>query len=256
MCLVPKERNRVSLQQSASGISTIRSSDLKLITELLFDMITREQREYILTCTENILEPIGFKFEDGQPPSFVRSKEGVISRVQFYFGTKTRFAGFSKMQISHRVVEKVILDVGFPDIDLTDYRKGLQILPTVVDKESVLDFDAEMNGIKSEEDLKLWGNALTAYLNNEGGRFLSQYSSLSNVLTKMNELQTDEGRNWTEILAGGPEFLFRGLIISKLCNDVDYLNKAKYIDELFLSKIPETWRPYYDDLKKRLEMKA
>ena len=62
----------------------------------------------------------------------------------------------------------------------------------------------------------------------------------------------NEGKYWHEILGGGPEFFFRGLLISKFCNDPDFKRKIDYVDELFYPNVSKEWIPYYEALKKRL----
>jgi hypothetical protein len=67
----------------------------------------------------------------------------------------------------------------------------------------------------------------------------------------MNRLER-EGKYWAEILTGWPDF-FRGLIISKLCNDTDFERKQNLMDEKF--NIPKLKKqlPYYEKLKRRLK---
>ncbi|MGV4528957.1 hypothetical protein [Ornithobacterium rhinotracheale] len=67
----------------------------------------------------------------------------------------------------------------------------------------------------------------------------------------MDEL-TAQGKYWHEILSGSADYLFRGLIISKLCNDPNYNEKIKYTDKIFYDK-PDEWIPYYEKLKERLK---
>ena len=67
----------------------------------------------------------------------------------------------------------------------------------------------------------------------------------------MDELQA-EGKYWSEILSGCEDNLFRGLIISKLCNDKNYNKKIEYVDSIFYES-PDEWIPYYEKLKERLK---
>ena len=64
----------------------------------------------------------------------------------------------------------------------------------------------------------------------------------------------NQGKYWKEILVGLADYDFRGLIISKLCNDPNFDTKVKSRDEIFY-KIPQLseWIPYYEKLKERLK---
>ena len=71
----------------------------------------------------------------------------------------------------------------------------------------------------------------------------------------MDELET-LGLNWNNresgILAGTLDAYFRGLIISKLCNDADFERKVSKMDVKFAQVGYEEWIPYYEQLKERL----
>ena len=56
-----------------------------------------------------------------------------------------------------------------------------------------------------------------------------------------------EGLYWKEILSGGPDYLFRGVIISKLCNDPQYDQKLSFVDSLMQDL--DEWQPYWEKLK-------
>ncbi len=86
----------------------------------------------------------------------------------------------------------------------------------------------------------------------EGLPFIEHYSYLPNVLTEMNRLEK-EGKYWHEILGGRLEHVFRGLIISKLCNDYDYERKFKRWEEIICGNSKyEKWYPYLKKLKEKL----
>jgi hypothetical protein len=83
--------------------------------------------------------------------------------------------------------------------------------------------------------------------------FTEYYSHLPNVLAEMNRLEA-EGKYWNGILGGLADYLFRGLIISKLCNDDDFERKVQYCDEKLNSRPSlAIWLPYYEKLKARLQ---
>ena len=72
----------------------------------------------------------------------------------------------------------------------------------------------------------------------------------------MDEL-TAQGKTWQNrengILSGSLDAEFRGLIISKLCNDIGFDDKISMCDEIFSREQYKDWLPYYEKLKERLK---
>ena len=105
--------------------------------------------------------------------------------------------------------------------------------------------------VETKEELVFFTDWIINYLKNDGEKFIEKFTHLPNVLKEMDNLE-NEGKYWNEILVGGPEFLFRGLIISKLCNDEKYENKLLYVESL-LKSMADEYLPYFEKLKSRLE---
>jgi hypothetical protein len=199
----------------------------------------------------DFLKPAGFVFDKGLPPRFRKIKDKHVFEVFFNF-VDSGFSAFSRMLITHLKVEEIIMEVGIPTNRFEAQKKGEEFLWTVHDKENQLAYDANKQGLKTEADAEAFGRAAVEYLDQSGLAFAEKYSSLPNVLARMEELEK-EGKYWKDILAGGPEYFFRGLIISKLCEDPDYERKLTYADELFLPNTSEKWKPYYAQLKAKLK---
>ena len=68
----------------------------------------------------------------------------------------------------------------------------------------------------------------------------------------MDEL-VDTGGYWSDLLTGGVSHLFKGLIISKLCNDPNFYNKIIFVDNIFATEDISEYLPYYEKLKERLK---
>ena len=90
------------------------------------------------------------------------------------------------------------------------------------------------------------------YFEKEGKHFIETYSYLPNILKKMDEL-VDTGGYWSDLLTGGVPHLFKGLIISKLCNDPNFYNKIIFVDNIFATEDISEYLPYYEKLKERLK---
>ena len=86
----------------------------------------------------------------------------------------------------------------------------------------------------------------------KGADFVQHYSYLPNVLKRMDEL-VEAGLTWQYphkgILSGTLDARFRGLIISKLCNDPNFERKIAWCDERFYDGTNDNWLPYYEKLK-------
>jgi hypothetical protein len=151
-------------------------------------------------------------------------------------------------------VEAIIMDVGTPDMDFESYKRGESFYNTVNELKSY--YKAII--VQTESDAIEYANFVGDLLTDQMLEFAEHYSYLPNVLTEMNRLEA-EGKYWNGIrgsggiLGGGSDSFFRGLIISKLCNDPDYDRKLKMVDELFYEDPTDKWIPYYDKLKVRLQ---
>ena len=122
-------------------------------------------------------------------------------------------------------------------------------------------FHIESFSVEESEDLESfvfkyeeYVNKIIYYINNEGADFIEHYSYLPNVLAEMDKLKS-EGRSWSEILEGGGGHLFKGLIISKLCNDSNYEHKVELVGKICheIKVNTEEWLSYYEKYKLHLE---
>lgn len=199
----------------------------------------------------------GYGYQSGHTPAFIRKDGQLIYQVMFSFGSKYQTAAGGTMNISYSLIEMLILEVGLPNMDLTKYRQGTIQLPTVhhTPKEPLP--QAAYHFIDKEEDASHFAHAVMMYLEQQGWDFARTYSHLPNILTEMNRLEK-EGKYWNGlygsggILTGGSDSFFRGLIISKLCDDPDFTRKLIMVDRIFYEQ-PDQWLPYYERLKLKLQ---
>jgi hypothetical protein len=213
-----------------------------------------DKKEYVFKRLNEVLLPKGYElFKSGSDPSYVLKSENIA--VNFFFNFKDLGQiDFSSLYISIKVVENIMFEVKIPNnnYDFVDNKK--YFLNTIYDKDMFIPENYYRGigyDIETQKDLEFFTDWIINYIETTGKDFIETYSYLPNILKKMDELQA-EGKYWNEILAGGPEFLLRGLIISKLCNDKNYGNKLEYVKELYISMADE-YLSYYEKLKERLK---
>ena len=211
-------------------------------------MLTKkEKKEYVFKKLDEVLKPQGYKgIKTGGDPCYIINKENY--RCKFYLNfSDMGDLYFSKYSMSIRQVESIVEEISSPN-DTSHLDKERYISPTILDtsKNSYL-----YKIIETQKELEDFTNWVIDYLEKEGKHFIETYSYLPNILKKMDELQA-EGKYWSEILSGCEDNLFRGLIISKLCNDKNYNKKIEYVDSIFYES-PDDWIPYYEKLKERLK---
>jgi hypothetical protein len=145
------------------------------------------------------------------------------------------------------------IEIGMPGANLADYKQGKDQLFTVRERTPTPLPQAAYHFIKSENDAINFAKAVITYLEVKGWDFAQRYNDLESVLIQMDQL-LQEGRYWSEIINGGPEFFFRGLIVSRLCNDKDFDSKISYVDGIFFDEAYSLadWIPYYELLKQKL----
>ena len=211
-----------------------------------------KQKDIILNEVGNVLKPHGFELHDSFAPTFRRIHDEGVLECYFNFNADGRSA-FSMMLTSIDAVENLITEVQYPNMDFTKYKQRQQYLTTIRDK-SALSYLPTNSPIQNESDAVTFSNSIIQYLEDSGLKFGVKYLSISNVLQKMNELDHN-GKLWKEILSGGPEYFFRGLIVSKLCKDENYEVKVKKVDNIFYDTGYglEEWHPYYSKLKSLLQ---
>ncbi|MBO4596520.1 MAG: hypothetical protein J5676_01385 [Bacteroidaceae bacterium] len=146
---------------------------------------------------------------------------------------------------------EVIPGIGRIIDDKTIYRKTLEE-NTFLDKYN--DYV-----IKTENDVNMVVDYFLDYLFGTAKKFVETYLYLPNIVRKMEELN-NANISWVHyekgLLFGNFDGYFRGLIISKLCNDPLFQDKVKLVEywlyehkEAYLHK---RFIPYYEKLKQLL----
>lgn len=153
-------------------------------------------------------------------------------------------------------IEDLILEVGLPNMELSSYKTKKHYLLTVRNNHINLTYNTEKHPVETEQDCIDYCKSIIDYMEVEGKAFVEKYSYLPNILKEMDRL-VQEGKYWNGmygkggILTGLGDAYFRGLIISKLCNDVGFENKLIWVQNIF--EEDQKWLPYYEKLKERLK---
>lgn len=193
---------------------------------------------------------MGYEFISGFTPKFILKKDDYVVQDGFNYLNKENKIYGGKLSLSINDIEDIILEIEFPNHDFSSYKnENSNVFLTLGDRWGILNVtDVELN---TEEKIINYANAVKQYIETYGRKFIETYSHLPNILAEMDKLEL-EGKYWNELLSGGPEFLFRGLIISKLCNDEKYDEKLSYVESLLIS-MADDFLPYFEKLKIRLD---
>ena len=214
-------------------------------------MLKSERKKIVFKEFDEYLKPLNFKgYKSGGDPAYLLKFEDRV--ISFFMNFKdAQWIAISGIKISILLVEQYIIEIFGKDYIMEKYfyDKKKYFLTTINDKNFTNKFDSiELN---TEYEIINFTNWYIKYLETDGQKFIETYSYLPNILNKMDELLA-EGKYWSEILSGCEDNLFRGLIISKLCNDKNYNKKIEYVDSIFYES-PDDWIPYYEKLKERLK---
>lgn len=215
----------------------------------------KERKDALFKITHPYFSKIGFRFDKGIPNKYYRNEKELIYDLGFNFLIKSDFHTNSLLMISFKKVEEIVIEIGMPNNDLIPYKNGENYMITIKHPFYYQIYEQKFSQIdlKTVEGFEQWGHLILEYMEGEGKAFMEHYSYLPNVLKEMDRLEA-EGKYWNEILVGLADYDFRGLIISKLCNDPNFNEKIKSRDEVFYN-VPQLkeWVPYYEKLKERLK---
>ena len=212
----------------------------------------------------DILKPffIGKGFElnsiENISDSFVRKTDFGLISLNIQFKTQSGYHTFSKVSLSHFEIEKIIIQSGLPNYDFTERLLNSDYsLTTVFDSTTKTSYEIEVTknslSVDSNKDAISFAEAVIQYMNTIGYTFSETYSCVQNILAEMDRLEKEDDL-WNKILSGGPDYFFRGLIISKLCNDINFNKKIQLVDSIFydINNGLQNWLPYYEKLKSNI----
>lgn len=215
-------------------------------------MLKSERKKIVFKEFDLYFNPLGYKgIKTGGDPTYVlKTKDFVVT----FFMNFLDVGGIdiSGIRMSILEVENHIINL-FGKQYISDkyfYDEKRYFLDTISDKKRLDKFsNVELKTELEVLDFVQW---YINYFEKEGKHFIETYSYLPNILKKMDEL-VDTGGYWSDLLTGGVPHLFKGLIISKLCNDPNFYNKIIFVDNIFATEDISEYLPYYEKLKERLK---
>ena len=215
-------------------------------------MLKSETKKIVFKEFDLYFNPLGYKgIKTGGDPTYVlKTKDFVVT----FFMNFLDVGGIdiSGIRMSILEVENHIINL-FGKQYISDkyfYDEKRYFLDTISDKKRLDKFSNVE--LKTEIEVLDFVQWYINYFEKEGKHFIETYSYLPNILKKMDEL-VDTGGYWSDLLTGGVPHLFKGLIISKLCNDPNFYNKIIFVDNIFATKDISEYLSYYEKLKERLK---
>ena len=215
-------------------------------------MLKSERKKIVFKKFDLYFNPLGYKgIKTGGDPTYVLKTKNFV--VTFFMNfLDVGGIDISGIRMSILEVENHIINL-FGKQYISDkyfYDEKRYFLDTISDKKRLDKFSNVE--LKTEIEVLEFVQWYINYFEKEGKHFIETYSYLPNILKKMDEL-VDTGGYWSDLLTGGVPHLFKGLIISKLCNDPNFYNKIIFVDNIFATEDISEYLPYYEKLKERLK---
>ncbi len=225
-------------------------------------MLKSEIKKIVFKRLDEALKPLGWKaYKSGYNPAYVLDTEQY--KIFFNMGIKAGWLGFYWLEMTIKEVESYVTEcIGDKEVipgngeiidNKTLFRK------TIIDH-SFTNYDSYNCGnVETEDDVNMVVDYFLGYLFGTAKKFVETYLYLPNIVRKMEELDK-ENIFWFKydkgIIWGGVEGFFRGLVISKLCDDPLFEDKVKYIDGILYNpeyqNSTKLYIPYYEKLKQLL----
>ena len=215
-------------------------------------MLKSERKKIVFKEFDLYFNPLGYKgIKTGGDPTYVlKTKNFVVTFFMNFLdvgGIDISGIRMSILEVENHIInlfgKQYICDKYF-------YDEKRYFLDTISDKRRLDKFSNVE--LKTEIEILEFVQWYINYFEKEGKHFIETYSYLPNILKKMDEL-VDTGGYWSDLLTGGVPHLFKGLIISKLCNDPNFYNKIIFVDNIFATEDISEYLPYYEKLKERLK---
>ena len=215
-------------------------------------MLKSERKKIVFKEFDLYFNPLGYKgIKTGGDPTYVlKTKNFVVTFFMNFLdvgGIDISGIRMSILEVENHIInlfgKQYICDKYF-------YDEKRYFLDTISDKKRLDKFSNVE--LKTEIEVLEFVQWYINYFEKEGKHFIETYSYLPNILKKMDEL-VDTGGYWSDLLTGGVPHLFKGLIISKLCNDPNFYNKIIFVDNIFATEDISEYLPYYGKLKERLK---
>jgi hypothetical protein len=201
-------------------------------------MLKSEKKKIVFKRLDAELKPLGWKrvCDSGHNPIYVFDNS--FYKVKFDIQFVKEPIEFFPIELAIKEVEPYITEC----IGDTEWIPGRGILidnktmfrTTIEDKTNLEKYNDYV--VKTEDDINMVVDYFLDYLFDAAKKFVETYLYLPNIVRKIDEFipeDIDWNYNDDTVLSGRYDGYFRGLIISKLCNDTKFEEKFKYVDDMF-----------------------
>ena len=203
-------------------------------------MLRSEKKKIIFKRLDAKLKPLGWKaYKSGYNPTYVFDSE--LYKVRFNMGfSDYGYVWFSNIGVTIKEIEPYISEC-IGDAELIPGDGGsiddkIEFRMTIKDHTDIRKYSEY--AVETEDDVNMVVDYFLDYLFGTAKKFVETYLYLPNVVRKIEEFipeDIDWNYNNDTELFGRYDGYFRGLIISKLCNDPKFEEKFKYVDTRFTS---------------------
>ena len=212
-------------------------------------LTVKERKKIVFDILTPYYTPKGFKkYLTGGDPGYVFYKDNYAISFFFNFPQYGNITPGRNLDVTFYEVEDYILKIQFPNTNLESYQdKKRNHIATIHSKIK----GGHRDVIYTPEQAEQVAYDQIASFETEGKAFLDKYPSIVEVFFEMKRLRREE-KYWHEILSGGGEHLFRGLIICKLCNDPEYDKEFEWVSQLINEDDMLDWQPYWEQYQELL----
>ncbi len=198
-------------------------------------MLKSEKKKIVFKRLDAELKPLGWKsYKSGYNPTYVL--DSGFYKVSFYMGfSDYGYVWFENVEIAINEVELYISEcIG----DSTVYPGGSRLIDNKTEFRKTLNDHTDIGkyseyAVDTEDDVNMVVDYFLDYLLGTAKKFVETYLYLPNVVRKMEELD-NANISWVHyekgLFWGNFDGHFRGLIISKLCNDPLFQDKVKRVE--------------------------
>ncbi len=216
-------------------------------------MIKSDSKKIVFKRLDAALKPLGWKsHKSGYNPSYTYETDKFRVSFDMVFKSQGDFT-IGNLNVQIKEVELLLLKVLDKDFVAPGFCESIPINERfTISARTIL--EENIGTIETEEEANHYLDLYLNYLFKYCKQFLETYLYLPNVVRNMNECMKLD-LPWQNHKKGIMEHIhdayFRGLIISKLCNDPDFEGKCLYVEN-DMKEDPDFWDgmlPYYEKLK-------
>ena len=196
-------------------------------------------KKIVFNRLDEVLKPLGWKaYKSGYNPAYVLDTEQykIIFDMCFEGGKISFFCTEMAIKEIETYISECIGDTEqIPGSEIIIDNKT--VFRTTVEERSYL-AKCHEPVIETEDDVNMAVDYFLDYLFGTAKKFVETYLYLPNIVRKIEEFMSEDidwNYNDDTVLSGMYDGYFRGLIISKLCNDPKFEEKFKYVDTRFTS---------------------